>query len=1131
MLRDLRARMPTALVDKIAQATSDLSGQRREVTVVFVDIVNFSAASQTIDNEDLYLAVDEIMNLLADLVYKYEGTIDKFTGDGLMALFGIPLNHENDPERAVRAALEMKQSMARWQAHLHENYNFDFQIRIGINTGTVVAGHLGSQQHLEYTVIGDTVNLASRLVHSAEPGMVLVSFSTYQRSRPIFEYIAAPTIKVDDRGAIQAYQPVDVHLKPGELRGVPGFWAPMIGRSKHITDLLEAYQQVKSGHESRIVLCSGEAGIGKSRLIGEFRKSLNGEKVRFYQGTCAAYMRITPYRVVADVLRTMIGVSEVDDERIQIEALGRYVRHLGLEEDSVLPYLLHALGLWESDPLLEMRFKLLEPNMLQKQTHLALRSLLTAEARQSPTVLVFDDLHWVDQASRQFLEYFCQALDGNEMLLVLISRDFENFEHVQDIYAAAHKHVHKPVEIRIQPLTQSESHQLVEMFISESNPAANKLKNLISNRSGGNPYYAEELLRVLIDHGKLVQQNEQWVLAGAADDVLGEVPGTLQDIILARFDRLEENKARLLQQAAILGQSFATSLLASISNIPAELMQSILHELEERDFLIHTQFVNEDGYLFKHPLLQETIYNTLLKRDLRKYHTQIAQAIETGRHWLPGERNEVLAHHFAASTTPQRAIPYLLASAEKASYQFANESVVQLYRQALDLMATTTGISKIQKDRTIVGLAQALKFSGEFEEAIELLNTVVVTDSSTEEHIQDAERTQLRVEGLRELADIRAREGNLDYAVDLLNQGLELLGEAGRDAFSTLWRKLVDRLAWVYFRQGKLEEAQNLANLGLKNISIGEKQDPITLASLYNTLGGIYWTRSLHEEAIASVERSLAIYRELNYQWGVAISLTNLGVLHYSLGKWNEAIQHLEQADKMRSEYGYDPERPIVLKNLGELLISLGDFDRAENRLKISREISQRLGMDIYKIYAELGLCRLNIYRENYPHAEHHLNNAKSLLTPLDIISERGAQFFNLKAYLEYYEKNYQEAKLSAERAMDIAEQVGHIPDKIEAQKILGMIKMELRQFEEAETHFQESIEISRTHGEEFDVAKSLFELGKLYLVWGAEDPQHMSKCRDQAEWTLDAAIKYFQSLGARYHLRLATEVRMQLSA
>jgi tetratricopeptide (TPR) repeat protein len=340
---------------------------------------------------------------------------------------------------------------------------------------------------------------------------------------------------------------------------------------------------------------------------------------------------------------------------------------------------------------------------------------------------------------------------------------------------------------------------------------------------------------------------------------------------------------------------------------------------------------NDDGYIFKHPLLQDTIYQTLLNRDRTILHSQVAQVIISGDYWLPGERNQILAYHLSESDEPSKAIPYLLLSAQKAYQHFANDTVIQLYRQALSLMESAEEIETGQKEMALVGLAQALKFTGELEDSAKILADIVekIPDIGTKEQGKDNPLFQTQIEALRELADIRSREGNMDLAVTLLKNGLDMLGEKGRDNHPNIWRRLIDRLAWVYFRQRNLEEAHNLADLALSNTPTSEAEDPITLASLYNTIGGIYWTQSRFADAIESVEQSLEIYKNLHYHWGMANSLTNLGILHFSTEKWPQAVDYLEQADRLRSEYGDDPERPVNLKNLGEVLIYKGDFENA----------------------------------------------------------------------------------------------------------------------------------------------------------------------------------------------------------
>lgn len=1132
MLRNLRAKMPTSMVNKFIQESREIFGQKREVTVLSVEIANFLTIFKKLDSEMVYLAVDEIVHQLADIVYKYEGTIDKYTGNGIMALFGLPLNHENDPERAVRAALEMQFVMKQMRDHLNEQYHHDFQIQIGINTGTVITGYLNDQQHLEYTVIGDTIHLATQLQKAADPGNILVSFSSFQRSRPIFDYQSVPNLQLKEISEpTRAFQPLGIRLTPGQIRGLPGLQVPMIGRGEQLDKLIGVFNQVLKTNISEIVLCSGDAGIGKSRLVAEFGKYVSEQPAVMVLGTCALYRRITSYRVVADVLRNVLSISELDPIKEQRKILEQHVEQLGLDSNDILPYLMHVLGILHSDPVLEVRIKLLDPSMLRRQTHFALRMFFIAKSRQAPLVLVFDDLHWVDQPSGQFLEYLCQSLEASPILLVMVARDFDRYSYAQSIQTEANKHIRKPHTIHIQPLTESDANLLVNQLVLEDTKSAREMKALITARAGGNPYYTEELVRMLIDHGGLVNLNGSWHLTANAADLVREIPGTLGDIILARFDHLPDQLKSVLLRASVLGDSFSIRLLQALATEESDKLTDYLIGLEERDFLIHTNLGVEDGYIFKHPLLRETIYQTLLKRDSKKLHTQVARAIETGDYWLSGERNQVLAYHLSESNRPASAIPYLLISAEKVAQHFANDTVVQLYRQALSLMDTLPEQDDHQNAKARIGLAQALKFTGELEEAAQLLIDIVerIPKNIESQPIADKDSFQIQVEALRELADIRAREGDLEYAVQLLRQGMDLLADTGRREFPIIWQRLADRLAWVYFRQRNLDEAYNLADLALLDTATWETEDPITMASLFNTIGGIYWTRSRFAEAIGSVEHSLEIYKNLHYHWGVAISLANLGILHYSTEKWLQAVEYLEQADRLRREYGDDPERPVNLTNLGEVLIDLGEYQSARSNLETSREISLRLGLNIAQAYSEYGLCRLSILEGDLPRARQHLQNAGTLIAPLDEANERVANYYLLLAQIEVQENNLQNAHIANEQALLISKRGGITDMEIDALRVMGVIHVQTAEFEQAETFLYAALERAQQLNDRFREAKARYELGVLFKIWNENNPSRQGQYLEQAERSLDTAIRIFETLGAKYELQRSKKLRLAL--
>jgi predicted ATPase/class 3 adenylate cyclase len=1130
MLNNLRSRMPSTLTRKIAQTAKELVGQRREVTVLFLDIVNFTAVSHTIGSEETYLVVDEMMHILAEVVYKYEGTIDKFTGDGMMALFGIPINHENDPERTIRAALDMQTALRPLGEQLHQKYNLEFNIRMGINTGLVIAGNLGSQHHMEYMVIGDTVNLASRLENQAKPGTILVSFRTYQRTKPIFNFKTLPPIQLKGiPGLSKTFQPLGTRHNPGQLRGLPGLKGPLVGRKTTLSRLKNTLASVVENQLDHTVLLSGDAGMGKTRLIAEFRNSVDSETVNIYQGTCAAYMRASPYRVVADVIRNIIQISETDSEEIQSNALLYRLEQLNLEHREIFPYLLNVLGINQPDPILEARLKILDPSMLQHQIHSALRVFFIAETQFTTIVLIFDDLHWVDPASRDFLIFFSQSLVNFSILLILIARNFDANDLTRSLVKEPHIQAGNMIRIHLEPLSDTDTRLLVDQLIHETSSQANTIKKNIADRALGNPYYTEEIVRILIDHGGMVQKNGTWVITSTADDLIDTVPGTLQNIILARFDQLSDNLRLVLHHASVLGQSFVIGLLQSFTQIDPDQLLSLLEELEKRGFVIIANLGIHEGYLFKHPLIQETIYSTLLKRDLRNLHLRVAKTIETDLYWLPGDRSEALAFHYAESTTPHNAIPYLINSAKQATQRFANETVVQHYRKAMKLMADQEYTAAKEYYQVQIGIGMALKFTGELEEASQILEDAIEKLSHPSQLSIDEDLKFILLDGLRELADIRTREADLDTAISLLEKGMTYL-EDGLEKFPIQWRRLADRMAWVYFRQARLEEAFNLADLAMRDIQAWETDDPITLASLSNTLGGIYWMRSRHEDAIENVNRSLEIYRDLNFYWGMAHAYTNLGVLKFSLGDWSEAVMNMEEAEVLRTEYGYIAERPTNLKNLGEILICTGDYILAREKFETGREISQKLGMNLFEAYAELGLCRLSIYENKIAEASEHLDAANLLVSNTENeLDDRTVQINFLEALIAGELGEYKTGKKLAHKAFSIAESSGYLSEKTETLRVLGILYAGSGEFETAYDWFNKSITAAKKQNDSYREAQALFQLGKAYHNQAELDPSKNSKYFIEARNVFDEAIKNFEDLGAKQDLHEAQTIRNKI--
>ncbi len=935
--------MPETLNEKINAITADEVGERREVTILFLDISNFTGVSQNLDSETVYNFINEAMRLLAQVVYKFEGNIDKFMGDGLMALFGAPVAHENDPERAVRAALEMLALLPPMQRRLKRKYGIHFEIRIGINSGSVIAGKIGPDRHLEYTVIGNTVNLAKRLEENAQPGAILASAKTYQLTKPFFEYKPLPPINLKGMDEpVAAYQALAIKEKPDRLRGLPGLNTPMIGREEDLAKLQKALGEVISQGSSRIAILSGEAGVGKTRLISEFKSSSDDlNNLNIFQGNCPAYTRSKPLWVVADLLRDILNLSQIDPVSMQSDALLSFLKKHSLENDQVLPYLALVLGLRIEDEKFDALFRKLDAKMLQKQIHSALRKLLLTLAQATPAILIFEDLHWIDPASRDFLEYLVQTAADTPLMMVFSSRQLERETVLESLLKASAKNPGRFVDIQMRALSDAEGQCLIEQIINESSAQIEPLKKRIADRAAGNPLYVEEIIRMLIDQEKLEKDNGAWQVREGAYEALQKVPGSLQGLVLARYDELSAALRRTLCHAAVLGSSFPMDLLIEMKRATTKTIAKQMHELVAKQFIIPKPFKSSIGFAFRHSLIQEGIYSTLLKQPRQNIHLLAALAIGKSSIWPQSEKAQAMAFHYYESSKPNRALPYLIQAAAKARSSGASEIAIELYKKACALLAQPTIEQCEPFSKIWLGLGKALKLTGKYLEARRILTEAL---DQLEEWGRDSQANSIKftlVKTRRELADVRQREGAFDPALNYLETSLRQLDKIAPKKNQELLNSVLDRMAWIYFRQGKLQKAHQAALQAIENVETESDINPAIRASLHNTLGGICWQQGQLDNAIYNVQRSLQWYDKLNYSWGMGVAYNNLGVLHDIRGDWSNAISCYERAYSLQKSIGDLENQACSLDNLGILYLAKGDFTASQDNLKTALKIRQ----------------------------------------------------------------------------------------------------------------------------------------------------------------------------------------------
>lgn len=542
-----------------------MRGERRQVTVMFADISGFTAMSEKLDPEEVRTLINACFELLGQAIDRYGGHIDKFIGDEIMALFGAPVAHENDPERALRAALEMMDALAEFNHHHAGKIPRPLALHFGLNTGLAIAGGIGTRQRQDYSVMGDTVNLAARLEDLSEAGEILVAETTYRLTAPLFEFEPLEPVKVKGKE-----QPVKVfrllRAKTGlgsQVRGIEGLSSPLVGREVELDRLKTALARFEAGHGG-LVSITGEAGIGKSRLVHELELigAWSGT-TRWVTGRALSYGENAPYLVVRDILRNLLGLHvdfspahTISDLRA---ALDQLVPH---QSSELYPYLAYLLDL-PLDEAAGRRLKDQTGEALQRQLLSAVQQIVLAAGQQSPLVMVWEDLQWADPSSLRLLESLVTAAQTGVLLLVLIYRRPVISSRIWNFQAALSAASDlSPVIIELLPLEAEQSHALLDHLLGpETLPE--QLKRLIVTKAEGNPFYLEEVIRSLINSGTIVAADDgRWQVTGSLGEI--SLPDTLQGVIMSRIDQLDSASKRVLQIASIIGRNFSYKILAQV---------------------------------------------------------------------------------------------------------------------------------------------------------------------------------------------------------------------------------------------------------------------------------------------------------------------------------------------------------------------------------------------------------------------------------------------------------------------------------------------------------------------------------------------------------------------------------------
>jgi class 3 adenylate cyclase/tetratricopeptide (TPR) repeat protein len=892
-----QAFMPAELADKLRAGSADMEGERKLITVLFADVAGYTALSERLDPEEMRTLMRRAFDAMLKAIHQFEGTVAQLQGDGLLALFGAPIAHEDHATRAILAGLALQEGLAPLQLELGER-DIDFRVRVGVHSGLVVFGRIGTDLEFTFQAVGDTVNTASRVQGLAEPGSVVASEATHRLAEGyfVFDDLGAHEVKnkaepLHVYAAVRATGPrsrVDVSAERG--------LGPYVGRDKELELLRERFEAAREGG-GQVVFVTGEAGLGKSRLVHEFRERLGDEHL-WLLGRCISYGADIPYVPIVDLTKSASGIDETDTEAEMDAKLTARVAEVG-GDPAHLPYLRYLLSIDPGSAVSDQDPMLRKPRVFE-----AFRDVLLAAAAQQPVVLVIEDLHWIDPPSAELLSFVAESVPARKLLVLLTHRpEWESPLGERPYYT----------RLLLEPLSERDT-GLVAQGASGEVTLPSELGALIFRKAEGNPFFIEEVTKSLVESGELVHAGAAYALGRPLDQI--SVPDTVQDVIMARLDRLDEAPRHALQTASVIGREFTSRLLARTSGTGDE----ALRQLKAVQLIFERSLYPELVFMFKHALTHEVAYGSLLLERRRELHAAVGDAIRELYADRPADVVETLAHHYERAERWADAVPFLVASADKAMAGFALAQAQGYADRALAAIERTGApadqalLARLHQLR-----GQCYELRNEWEPAIDCYRAMVSAAEAGGDEVTRGfglalvSLAQILAHDLeegaataREAEAIGARTGDADLAALSQMSLLFNLSVAGD-------------LAEAYARIPDLAGSGRLAD------------DPFTKILSIDFAGELSHMLSEETQAMAYLEEARAIAEEAQIAQPLQYVYFDLAITTLSLGRYEDAFDAARKNVALSERVGDQGFWWCRAKNtLGRIYIELGDFERGE---------------------------------------------------------------------------------------------------------------------------------------------------------------------------------------------------------
>ena len=958
--------LPSGLTEKILSQRGKIEGERKHATVMFCDLVGFTSLVEDLGEEKAYGIMDRFYEVLIHEVHRYEGTVNEMTGDGVMALFGVPRAIENSSQRAIQSALSIHREITKFSnQEKGKALVSPLEIRIGVHTGPVVVGALGNDLRVEFKAVGNTVNIAKRMEETADPGATYVTEDTFRLCRGLFRFEGLGERQLKGKtDSVRIYRVIGPSSQTSrfEVNAEEGL-TPFVGRERELELLLDGFERVKAGSGQAFSIVA-EAGVGKTRLLHEFSKAVANEDVVFRQARCLSYSRGEAYQPIIELLKTSFQIHESDDDAEIRRKVAGGLQNIGMDHVASLPYLLQVLSVRDSgvDDALsneENRYRFME----------TLKNTALKDSEAKPVIIAFEDMHWVDNGSEDAIRGLFENIAGSRVMLIFTYRP-------EYLHTWGAKTFHS--QINLNRLSNRESLLMISHILGDAD-IDSSLAELALEKTEGVPFFIEELIKSLVSLKVIENRNGRYDLAKEKKGLA--IPSTIHDVIMARIDPLPDAAKRTLQIGSVIGREFGFEILKQITQLPDQELLAHLSELKDRELLYERGIWPQSVFSFKHAYTHDVAYDSILEARRAEIHGKTGQAIEA---LFPGrleEHYKTLAHHYSESKNPEKAYEYSKKAAEKAIHNYSNREGYALCKEAIKALRqmSDTG-SYRQRFIEIVelmidaawplsypeGTLEILKEGEGFaqstgdEKALVRIQSVIgdchningdlpLAIEYGEKAYAKAEElanTDLIIEASEILMNIYTFNGWMHKANEIGIKAIHLITNAQRedDFFGMGFN------AYAYFCSivgtqmcylGNFDEGYAYSRRGSAHAA--ETSDILTLAMAEVCHGFCCSLRGEGEAAKRHLQKSLRHFEKREYPIGLGAAHAHLGWAHYLLGELEAAREHVEKSCEIQAEKGSLSLAQMCSYYLSMLYYEFGDLEKGRDYTEKALATAQSL--------------------------------------------------------------------------------------------------------------------------------------------------------------------------------------------